>query len=323
MAKRVPLIPIKDYFARVYFSYYPYTDSDLIPPVVRDLPILYLTRGTYSDTVVHRHTEDNVLSGVVVNDWGEEIFTLQFESIIASFNRYFLESTVPKLANFFQSVSHKKGYFGMEEIINYGLKTYSDRLLDINSRVRWSEFVNSGENILRQLLLFYRHNGLLFDQDGIPVLTGHVIIETNFGIDTLTPSGVSGIVKQFMPNTRDIPVLGAATDIVKTASNMSLDFAGISDLECWLYAKPMTIYKGKFKNFNFEIGDPYHIELSFDFEGIQRKFKISSTESSDSQMTSYEEGTLREKFESVKGFEFDMADVVEPFGVTNWGGWFN
>jgi len=324
-----PLVPIKDFFAKMYLSYYPYELKQLIPLKIKTLPIMYLNRGIMDEEVTHLQSETEVLSGVCIDDWGEDIFRLNFSDIIGSFTRYEVEPVKSNIQSFFKGMAFdsfggqydglkvQKGYVGMEEIVKKGLNRVTEHNNGSISYKKWSELTNSGENILRQLIMFYRHNGVLFDEDGIPVITGNIIIETNYAI--VVPS----LLYERIPDSLKSKMGGnlqALNERIEKYRETALDkYSGVSDLADVKYMddrqfilnfkefiRPLSIYKGKISSLSLDFSTPYSFSGTLEFSGIQRKYTIPAVSGK----------VFGKVISKSKEVEFiGNTEIVEGFGV--------
>lgn len=324
-----PLVPIKDYFAKVYLSYYPYDTKGLLPGRMKFLPVMYLNRGDMGETITHLQSETEVLSGVCIDDWGEDVFSLNFSNIEGSFTRYEVEPVKTNIASFFRGLAFdnlggqydglgvQKNYYGMEEIVKKGLNRISEHNDASISYKKWSEFINSGENILRQLVMFYRHNGVLFDEDGIPVITGNIIIETSYAV--VVPNLLYERIPDSLKSNLGSKLQSLNERIERARQTVTERVTGVNDLANVKYMDdreflmsfkefiiPLTVYKGKISSLDFNFTKPYSFTGGFNFTGIQRKYSIPA-------VSGKGVGPIISKTKDVSFI--GNTEIVEGFGV--------
>lgn len=313
------LIPGKDYWAKMYINYKDYVKNNFIPrELYENQPIIYLLNGEdISINFSHLITTSKTMTGFVEDDWGEAIPTITVSGIRAIFDWRVLNNK--KLLGLF-----KIGEYTTTELLGpaeaYSAKKYMRNLRKVREGIglprgkgidgftsselkRYDDwFSNRGSAILLKFLYFYKSNATLYDERGLPVINGDVVLETDYTQEILDDLGDAEIDKYakkskptFFRKMRD------AEEYI--ASNIRSPI-------------PVNTFFGRLVDFTWDVGsNPFTFDITFNFmvtKHIMRQLRAFGSPTSNFMRQS--DTGLYVDVNSISSEDYEMVNKVGTQG---------
>ena len=290
------LRPGIDYHSKIFVDFYPFNElfhDLLIPPI-------YVSSGKLEYSFEHRIATGRTLGGVICDDWSvvdQKVSATGIECIFDAWEIQQAEVAGIKLplpiGMGSTALLSKQGLQTLANMIRTGV--YDDVIKSVPKHGeagggRWSAYwKNRGIFLLDLFLAHYKTNATVFDDDGMPIISGNIVIETDYTIPAdYHPSSDPAWVARFSPLAKTLLGAGSVGNVAGKIADVNSDYENQVAKRVFQDASgvvPQTYLYGKFMGMDFDISKPFQSTVNFQFDVMNCLRNIASPEEEEKNIT--------------------------------------